>query len=73
MNVAAQASLRTDIVTLQATDLAMKSRLDATDRRIDRLVTIMDIEATLSVEPPTSIEYREAVLRLRAMRRFVQN
>jgi hypothetical protein len=59
-----------EIAELRAVDKATNAQLMITDARINRLITIVEIEATLFVEPKASPEYAQAVQQLRAMRRI---
>lgn len=72
LNRGAKEANLADIQQLRDSDVAIIKRQDATDARIDRLVGIIEIQATIFTEPKGSPEYARAVAQLRAMRRVVQ-
>jgi hypothetical protein len=73
LNQGAQAAQKADVKMLQETDRAIIAREDQTDQRINRLISVVEINSTLMVEPKGSAEYAMAVTKLRAMRRIVSN
>ena len=73
LNQGAQAAQKADVAALRNVDQNIIAREDATDRRIDRLISVVEMNSTLMVEPRGSVEYTLAVAKLRAMRRVVPN
>jgi hypothetical protein len=73
LNQGAQAAQKADVKMLQEVDKHLLAREDATDARIDRLITVVEFNSILMVEPKGSPEYLATVSKLRAMRRVVTN
>lgn len=73
LNQGAQAAQKADVALLHVKDVQLEQRADATDGRIDRLISVVETNSELMVEPKGSPEYLAAVTKLRAMRRVVAN
>ena len=73
LNQGAQAEQKADVMRLEEADRKILERENVTDDRINRLITVVEMNSTLMVEPKGSPEYVLAVAKLRAMRRVVQN
>jgi len=73
LNRGAQAAQKADVSRLEAVDSQIIAREDQTDQRINRLISVVEINSTLMVEPKGSVDYALAVSKLRSMRRIVSH
>jgi hypothetical protein len=73
LNQGAQAAQKADVARLESVDASIQRHEALTDQRIDKLITVVEINSTLMVEPKGSPQYFAAVSKLRAMRRVVND
>ena len=72
VGIVAGAALATIALTGMLWQHTFGASQSAQDRRIDRLVEVVELQAVINVEPPGSLEQARALAQLRAMRSVVK-